>query len=250
MKNTNYSKIAGYYDKNPIRHHQPKELLIEEILQSTTDSISILDLACGAGNFLKAQQKAYPEQRIKWFGCDLSQEMLAVARKKLPYIEFIRANASKLPYENNSFNIITCNYAFHHFSDKYKSLQEICRILRPKGVLLIKNMCLEHMPLSWVYYYFPETKRIDRKRFWSNQKLFSSLEEIGFEVDIKVDIFYKRYNFNEIVNEAENRDMSQLNLISNKKYSKGIKKIHKDMKSINTFKSEFANLRCVAFKVL
>ena len=248
MKNTNYSKIAGHYDKNPIRHHQPKELLIEEILRVTDSSINILDIACGTGNFLKAQQEAYTDKRIKWFGCDLSQEMLAIAHKKVSHVEFIKANAVKLPYKNNSFNFITCNYAFHHFFDKYKSIQEIYRILKPNGAFLIKNMCLEHMPLSWIYYYFPQTKRIDRRRFWSNQKLFSILEEIGFKVDIKVEVFYKRFDINEITNEAENRDMSQLNLISDKKYNKGMKRIHKDMKLINSLISEFANLRCVAFK--
>ena len=80
MRIAKYSQIAKHYDKNPVRHNQPKEKQIDEFLHRQKGRIYILDLACGTGNFLKAQQQYFKSPKINWFGCDLSKEMLKIAK--------------------------------------------------------------------------------------------------------------------------------------------------------------------------
>ena len=170
LKTADYSVIAKVYDKNPIRLQYDPEPQIGQLLSSTTEPISILDVACGTGNFLLAQTEYFPDNRIKWHGCDLSPDMLSVAKAKLTKaIELTTADASDLPYRDEQFNFVSCNFAFHHFQDKVRCISQFHRILKPGGIFQMKNICPEAMPLSWVYHYFKGTRKMDSKRFWSNR---------------------------------------------------------------------------------
>ncbi len=247
MKITDYSKIADHYDANPIRHYYVKEPLIEEMF-NLKGNLRVLDLACGTGNFLKAQYEAFNTDKIKWSGLDKSTEMLNFAREKLAGIELTEADAENMPYENASFDIITNNFAFHHFYDKSKAVSEISRILKPGGLFFMRNICIEYMTMSWVYHYFPSTFKIDKKRFWNNKRIFLEFEKAGFSVEIITEISLKRNDFNDLIKETENRDMSQLNLISDEKYKKGLDRIKKDQKKDGFFMGDFAMMRCIARK--
>ncbi len=246
MKYTEYSKIAKRYDKNPIRHNQPKEKRIGEILQTRKGIINILDLACGTGNFLKAQQEYFRSRRLHWHGCDLSEEMLKIAKRKVKNVDLKKADAAKLLYPANNFDMISCNWAFQHFANKTKAVKEIYRILKPTGILIFKNISPEMMPLWWVYTLFPSTMQIDKERFWSNKKLYSQFEKGGFHVEIKVEFSMKKKSYEEIYFDAKNRDTSHLTMISETEYQTGLKKI-KEMRK-NKFVDQFAIIELIGRK--
>jgi len=50
---TDYLKIASIYDKNWIRHYIPRDENIEKLYIANSSRLSVLDLACGTGNYLK-----------------------------------------------------------------------------------------------------------------------------------------------------------------------------------------------------
>jgi ubiquinone/menaquinone biosynthesis C-methylase UbiE len=76
MRITDYSKVAGNYDKNKVRHDIPKDELIENLYKTDSANFTVLDLSCGTGNYLKRQIMEYPLSRykIKWIGVDKSRE--------------------------------------------------------------------------------------------------------------------------------------------------------------------------------
>jgi ubiquinone/menaquinone biosynthesis C-methylase UbiE len=172
MKETDYSKIAKNYDSNPLRTDFSKEQLIQDKLKNKSDSLSLLDLACGTGSFLQKQYEEYKYNKISWYGCDLSTDMLDIASKKDPFAQLSLCDAASLPYSAESFDIINCDFAFHHFTDKQNCINEMYRTLKNEGIIKILNICPEYMPSSWVYHYFPSTVGIDNERFWNNSKLF------------------------------------------------------------------------------
>jgi ubiquinone/menaquinone biosynthesis C-methylase UbiE len=227
MKHAEYSKIANRYDKNPIRHNQPKEKHIEELLKLNKGKISILDLACGTGNYLKAQQQYFKSPKLHWYGCDLSEGMLKIAKKKVRNVDLKIADAAKLPYPENHFDLIACNWAFQHFANKSKAVLEIHRTLKTNGILVMKNISPEMMPMWWVYTFFASSKKIDKERFWNNKKLFLEFEKIGFKVELKIDFMMKRKPLKEIYFDVKNRDTSHLTMISETEYQTGMKKIKK-----------------------
>jgi ubiquinone/menaquinone biosynthesis C-methylase UbiE len=74
--------------------------------------------------------------------------MLAIAREKLqnyPNVSFKVANASKLPFANNSFDIIISANAFHYFEDPDVALKEMKRVLKPEGQVIILDWCKDYL---------------------------------------------------------------------------------------------------------
>lgn len=247
MKHTDYSLIANNYDNNYLRHLIPKDNLIEKLYSSNNNSLRILDLACGTGNYIQQQMKFYNDYNIEWIGVDKSNAMLSLAIKKRLNANFINCDAHSLPFENNSFDFIKNRFAFHHFNDKTKVLLEIYRILKKGGVLSIYNICYEYMKNPWIYRYFPSAFDIDKERFFSANELFEHLKGYGFTVDSNVNVQLKEYTYEEIIKEVKNKDMSQLNIISEKEYTDGLNRINSDSLINNKFIGDiaFLNFTCV-----
>src|ERR1700687_698795 len=65
----------------------------------------ILDLGCGKGFFLENLK----EYKSKLYGADISSEMIKYAQERIGnYVEFKVADSENIPWEDNSFNIISC----------------------------------------------------------------------------------------------------------------------------------------------
>lgn len=100
----------------------------------------ILDVATGTGDLAIALTKANPE---KITGIDISNGMLEVGRKKIagkelsPIITLQQADSENLPFEDNSFDIVTVAFGVRNFENLEKGLSEIRRVLRPGGKALV-----------------------------------------------------------------------------------------------------------------
>jgi ubiquinone/menaquinone biosynthesis C-methylase UbiE len=51
----------------------------------------------------------------------------------------IRADSQKLPFADDSFDIVTCSHSFHHYPDQARVVAEMYRVLRPGGRLFIAD---------------------------------------------------------------------------------------------------------------
>jgi ubiquinone/menaquinone biosynthesis C-methylase UbiE len=102
----------------------------------------VLDIGCGTGwavlhmaDIIKEDGKAY--------GIDLSSKMIEAAKKKSSNhknVEFFKAPARSLPFDDNYFDIIISTNAFHHFSEPSKVLEEVYRVLVPQGKIFILDL--------------------------------------------------------------------------------------------------------------
>jgi ubiquinone/menaquinone biosynthesis C-methylase UbiE len=106
------------------------------------DSTS-LDIGCGGGEAIRCLAQKVPNGKI--YGIDHSQEMVNLARKinhallKSGRVEIRQGSVSALPYSAGMFDIITAFETIQFWPDLIKSLQEIRRVLKPSGTLLIVN---------------------------------------------------------------------------------------------------------------
>lgn len=231
FKKTDYSKIAHKYDKNPVRAKQI-DTEIKHLLQRKSH-LKIVDLACGTGSYLKTQRDYYGASAIDWIGVDKSQEMLSIAREKNPGVTFILASAddiADIPEPLMEVDYIRNEFAFHHFIKKRQAIKNVHKMLAANGVLWMINIAPEYMQNYWVYHYFPAAIEEDRKRFVPADKLYLLLSDYGFDVKMNVSTHITPIDYTVILNEALNRDISQLNLINDEAYYKGIASIKKDMK--------------------
>ena len=76
----------------------------------------------------------------------------------MPDISWVHGDSAALPFASGSFDFVSCQYAFHHFSDKTGMLREAFRVLRRGGRYALYNMCPQESD-DWLYYaYFPEAR--------------------------------------------------------------------------------------------
>jgi demethylmenaquinone methyltransferase / 2-methoxy-6-polyprenyl-1,4-benzoquinol methylase len=102
--------------------------------------VSVLDVATGTGDLAIAIAPLNPQ---KISGIDISEKMLEVARVKLAekgldkLITLRRADAEKIPFSDNSYDAITVAFGVRNYENLEKGLQEMKRVLKPGGVMLI-----------------------------------------------------------------------------------------------------------------
>ena len=98
---------------------------------------SLLDVGCGTGYLADILTK---QKQARYCGVDLSDEMIRVAKGKgIPSAEFLVGSADKLPYPDESFDIVTCSQSFHHYPYPEKAMQEAMRVLKPGGLYILSD---------------------------------------------------------------------------------------------------------------
>lgn len=93
-----------------------------------------LDLSCGTGTVLEMLS----DSKLEKYGIDFSEKMIDEARRRLgDKTQLYVAPAEKMPFADDTFDIITCSFAFHHYVHPAAVLQELHRILKPNAKLII-----------------------------------------------------------------------------------------------------------------
>ncbi len=113
-----------------------------------------LDLCCGTGDLAMGLVL----QSCQVLGLDFSGRMLAVARRRIGHgrelaPSFIRADALSIPAIDGAFDLVTIGYGLRNLVDMQLGLNEIYRILRPGGSLLILDFGKPTNPV-WRATYF------------------------------------------------------------------------------------------------
>ena len=246
MKITDYSRIADSYDDAAIRHRIPTDPFLAHRLAGAEGPFAVLDVACGTGNYLAVQRAAHPEERITWYGVDLSAAMLDRARQKLPGIEWSEGSAESLPFDESRFDYVTCSFAFHHFPHKARALDEMVRVLTPSGAIRIANIVPEHMRGWWLYRYFPEAVLEDEQRFWTTALLFRELAARGLSPSADISVRLTREPADELYRQAEKRDISELAILTDAEHAAGLEKLARDADRGTLITTEEAVLVCTA----
>lgn len=112
----------------------------------------VLDLAGGTGDLTKKFSKIVGSKG-KVVLADINSSMLNVGRDRLTdqgyvgNIEYVQANAEELPFEDNSFDVITIAFGLRNVTNKDKALASMTRVLKPGGRLLVLEFSKPTNPL-------------------------------------------------------------------------------------------------------
>ncbi|RUO76773.1 bifunctional demethylmenaquinone methyltransferase/2-methoxy-6-polyprenyl-1,4-benzoquinol methylase UbiE [Pseudidiomarina taiwanensis] len=120
----------------------------------------VLDLAGGTGDLTAAfSRRVGPTGEVVL--SDINQAMLDVGRDKLRNkgivgnVTYQQANAEELPFESDSFDIITIAFGLRNVTDKQKALESMYRVLKPGGRLLVLEFSKPVQPmLSQAYDFY------------------------------------------------------------------------------------------------
>jgi len=116
----------------------------------------VLDVATGTADLAIECLKAEPDEII---GLDLSEQMLAVGRKKLnrkgiENIELVKGDCENLPFETASFDALTCAFGVRNFGDLDAGLKEMYRVTKEGGQALVLEFSTPKSKFFRQLYYF------------------------------------------------------------------------------------------------
>jgi len=137
-------RLAGVI-MNLIHASQYKKIIQKYLVENidTSDELSVLDIGCGGGKVINIFSSLI--KKVKIFGIDHSPDMVNLSKKvnkngiNNGMIEIVQGDVKKLPYPNDSFNIVTAFDTISFWNDFNDSINEIKRVLKQDGIFFIVN---------------------------------------------------------------------------------------------------------------
>jgi ubiquinone/menaquinone biosynthesis C-methylase UbiE len=119
---------------------------------------TIADVGCGPGYLLQAIAEEFPNNNL--IGVDISKEMVERARANLASTghggraEFRQGSADKLPFNDDTQDFVVSTLSLHHWADPQASFDEIHRVLKPGGQMLILDIRRDARRMfSWLMWF-------------------------------------------------------------------------------------------------
>lgn len=116
------------------------------------DAFDLLDVGCGTGSFAAILAQSPWPARIT--ALDYVETMCRSARAKLEErqdAEVVNADSEHLPFPSHSFDLVTCSNSFHHYPHQRAVIDEMFRVLRPGGQLVLIDGFRDNA-IGWTVY--------------------------------------------------------------------------------------------------
>ncbi len=131
-------------------HHDALDMIVK--LSQTTSKDTVLDVACGPGIVACAFAKVASKVR----GIDLVPAMIERAKESqkaqgLTNMSWDIGHVSPLPYEHCSYSIVVSRFAFHHFMDPQAVLEEMTRVAKWEGRVVVVDVFMTNQIQATAY---------------------------------------------------------------------------------------------------
>ena len=134
-KSTNYEK---HTTKNPVG-----KLFLNNFLNTVIKTIrplnidSVLDVGCGEGFTLARLQKEKIGKEFE--GIEYDEREIELGKKLYPRLKITKGDIYKLPFKNNSFDLIVCTEVLEHLDNPRKAYKELIRVSKKYILLSVPN---------------------------------------------------------------------------------------------------------------
>ena len=133
--------IARWYAKNTGKDLEDIRRLAGALAGRLGPGSAVLEVAPGPGYLAIELAKLGPYRVV---GLDISRTFVRMAgenaRRAGVSVEFVHGNASAMPLDPDSFDLLVCRAAFKNFSEPVRALDEMHRVLKPGGEALIIDL--------------------------------------------------------------------------------------------------------------
>ncbi len=228
----NYNNLSETYEK---RYDYDKHPQISNAINNLIEKHqckSILEVGAGTCYWLKS---IFDKNTMRT-GIDISLQMLLRSGKNLEENYLINGDSHFLPFKSNAFDFIFCVNALHHFRNKSKFFDEAISVLKKKGLIAIYTLDPRTKSDHWhIYDNFEGIYQQDLNRFLSTKQIVQLLSITGFKnINVKkVEFISDDKTPINVLNDPflQKHGSSQMAMLSNKEYQRGINKIKEKIKT-------------------
>jgi len=148
-----FGSASRSYDAAAWLQDAAREELLSRLDLLRTPPRAVLDLGAGTGAGAEALKRRF--RRAAVTAVDFAAPMLEVARRRSRFwrpIRCVHADARRLPFEDASFDLVFSNLMLQWLAPPDAALAEICRVLRPGGLLLASSFgpeTLQELRAAW-----------------------------------------------------------------------------------------------------
>jgi ubiquinone/menaquinone biosynthesis C-methylase UbiE len=134
-------RIEKWFMNRP-KHAERIIIQVERLLRfvNLNEKNSLLEVGCGNGELSKHIAGKY---RLNVIGVDIDPDMVKRAQESIDgvgTVDFLAVDATKLPFPDGQFDIVLSSGVMHHISNWLDALEEINRVLKPRGYLIHKDL--------------------------------------------------------------------------------------------------------------
>lgn len=182
-----FTQVAGHSQQDALK------LLLE--VSGVTAQDSVLDVACGPG--LVACEFAKHAKQVT--GIDLTPAMIEQAAQRqqaqgLANLTWQVGDVTKLPYADASFSMVITRFSFHHFVEPQSVLQEMWRVCKPEGTVMLVDVALPPEKVE-AYNQMEKLRDPSHTRALTVQEFLSmaqhcglqQLKTAGFEIEMELE---------------------------------------------------------------
>jgi ubiquinone/menaquinone biosynthesis C-methylase UbiE len=132
--------IPKLYDRylGPMFFHDFADAMAARL--AVRPGMRVLETACGTGIVTRRLVTRLAQHGGSLVATDLNEPMLAYAGSTMlrsERLEWRQADATKLPFDERSFDAVVCQFGLMFFPDKAAGVREALRVLKPRGVFLV-----------------------------------------------------------------------------------------------------------------
>ncbi len=187
-----FDSVADSYDKtNDLLSFGQSRLWRGKVAKAVNakSGEQILDIAAGTGT----SSMAFLSDGVRVVAADFSKGMLEVGKKKYPQLEFVFADAMKLPFKDQEFDVVTMSFGLRNVENHKVALGEFLRVLKPGGRLVICEFSHVPGPFGVLYrfylkYFLPKISALFSKSPEAYDYLAESIQAWPKQKDLAQDI--------------------------------------------------------------
>jgi SAM-dependent methyltransferase len=221
-----YDRVAPTYDRRYAANPLTGIALALQALVRRINARNLLEVGCGTGHWLETLQ----DDAGTICGLDFSPGMLAQARLRNGRFHLVRGRAWELPFAAQTFDLVFCVNAIHHFEQQEGFIQRASWLLRPGGALALIGMDPHSgRDRYYLYDYFEGTLETDKRRFPPGETIAAWMLSNGFDrlEQSEAERIYEPFSGEAVLQDLflKKNATSQLTLLSDEGYAAGIERI-------------------------
>jgi SAM-dependent methyltransferase len=192
----------------------------------------VLDIGCGTGGFARAIAQRVQADVI---GVDVAVHLLRYAAAQSPAlpIRWVLGRAEALPLDDQSVDRVLLSLVLHQIDHRQRAIQEVYRVVRLGGRVLVRTVAPEVALQAWIpYRFFPKVAQIQAARLPTIDAILTMCRQAGFqELHTRTVCRNARVDLHKVTADLRHRKRPSYQLLTDEELEDGLRSIEQEWRA-------------------